>query len=150
LKRSALFSRRRLRMESSSGEAGGGGKTVRSDLKERAGPARPRRGPARPGTEPVAARFSLVGIGASAGGLEAFSQLLALLPVNTGMAFVLIQHLDPSHPSLLPSALARITSMDVSEVTIGMRIAPNHVYVIPANADLALHNRVFTLVPREE
>ncbi|HVP64275.1 MAG TPA: chemotaxis protein CheB, partial [candidate division Zixibacteria bacterium] len=80
----------------------------------------------------------IVGIGASAGGLEAFTRLLAALPENTGMAFVLVQHLEPQHESMLSRLLARATKMSVQEIHEGMRIQPNRVYVIPANADLSL------------
>src|SRR5438067_1132955 len=75
----------------------------------------------------------IVGIGASAGGLEAFKQLFEMVPTDTGMAFVLIQHLDPSHTSFLSTALAVTTKMPVAEVEDGTRAEPNHVYVIPPN-----------------
>src|ERR1700733_14534739 len=79
-----------------------------------------------------------VGIGASAGGLEALTSLLEALPADTGMAFVCIQHLDPNHESLLSNLLARATRMPVHQVTGVMLVEPNHVYVIPANASLAM------------
>src|SRR6476661_4875078 len=85
---------------------------------------------------PNSAPFPIVGIGASAGGLEAFTDLLAALPSNTGMAFVLVQHLDPDHPSLLTTLLGRTTAMRVEEIQDGVRIQPNHVYVIPPNTSL--------------
>src|SRR5258708_4488782 len=69
----------------------------------------------------------VVGIGASAGGLEAFTKLLQNLPANTGMAFVLIQHLDPNHESILASLLGRASSMPVHEVANNMRVKPNNV-----------------------
>src|SRR5947209_7275362 len=75
--------------------------------------------------------FSIVGIGASAGGLEAVSQLLRNLPPDTGMGFVLVQHLDPTHPSMLSEILSRESGMPVLEVTDQMQVEPNHVYVIP-------------------
>jgi two-component system CheB/CheR fusion protein len=68
----------------------------------------------------------IVGIGASAGGLEAFSQLLRELPTDTGMAFVLVQHLDPKHQSQLPEVLSRTTAMPVLTVTDRLRAAPDH------------------------
>lgn len=68
-------------------------------------------------------KFPIVGIGASAGGLESFTQLLKGLPSDTGMAYVLIQHLDPTHTSFLSTALAKATPMPVSEITDGMRIS---------------------------
>ena len=92
--------------------------------------------------------FPIVGVGASAGGLEAFSQLLRALPIDTGMAFVLVQHLDPTHESRLPDVLSRITAMPVITVTDGLRAEPNHVFVIPANADMTIGGGVFALTPR--
>ncbi|MGH2820102.1 MAG: chemotaxis protein CheB, partial [Actinomycetota bacterium] len=90
----------------------------------------------------------MVGIGASAGGLEAFSQLLRALPADTGMAFVLVQHLDPTHESRLPEVLARTTAMPIGTVTGGLRVEPDRVYVIPSNADLTIEGGVFALTPR--
>ena len=92
--------------------------------------------------------FSIVGVGASAGGLEAFTQLLSCLPPDTGLAFVLIQHLDRTHPSLLRQALARATSMPVLEAEHGMRVEPSHVYVITPNTDIALQAGQLVLTPR--
>ncbi|CAN1211993.1 hypothetical protein TUMEXPCC7403_17435 [Tumidithrix helvetica PCC 7403] len=94
--------------------------------------------------------YPVVGIGASAGGLGAFTQLLKHLPSDTGMAFVLIQHLDPDHKSLLTELLARQTQMPVCEVTNEMPIAPNHVYVIPPNKKMLLEQGVLRLLPREK
>src|SRR6185437_13675487 len=79
----------------------------------------------------VPAIFPVVGIGASAGGLEASSELFAHLPVQTGMADVLVQHLDPHHTSALPELLSRKTSIPVTEVTDRAVIEPDHAYVIP-------------------
>lgn len=86
--------------------------------------------------------FPIVGIGASAGGLEAFSQLLKALPTDTGMAFVLVQHLDPRHESQLPDVLSRTTAMPVIAVTNRLRAEPDHVYVIPSNADMTIGSGV--------
>ena len=94
--------------------------------------------------------FPVVGIGASAGGLEAFTQLLKALPVNTGMAFVLVQHLDPRHESKLTELLARATRMPVTEVKNGLVVEPDHVYVIPPNADMAILHGALQLLPRRE
>jgi two-component system, chemotaxis family, CheB/CheR fusion protein len=94
--------------------------------------------------------FVIVGVGASAGGLEAFMQLLAHLPVDTGMAFVLITHLDPKHESILTELLARATRMPVSEVQDGMVVTPDHVYVIPRNASMAIEGGALRLRPRQE
>jgi two-component system, chemotaxis family, CheB/CheR fusion protein len=82
--------------------------------------------------------FPIVGIGASAGGLEAFSELLRHLPEKTGMGFVLVQHLDPKHESGLREILARTTKIPVTEVVQGVVVQPDHAYVIPANANLTL------------
>ena len=92
--------------------------------------------------------FPIVGIGASAGGLEAFSQLLRELPTDTGMAFVLIQHLDPKHESQLSDVLSRTTAMPVITVTDRQRVEPDHVYVIPPNADMTIGGGVFSLTVR--
>ena len=92
--------------------------------------------------------FPIVGVGASAGGLEAFTKLLQNLQPDSGMAFVLIQHLDPNHPSALTELLSRETSMPVKEATEGMVIMPNQVYVIPPNANLALLHGILHLMPR--
>jgi two-component system, chemotaxis family, CheB/CheR fusion protein len=96
------------------------------------------------------ANFPIVGVAASAGGLEAFTQLLAHLPIDTGMAFVLIQHLAPDRASLLAEILARATKMLVCEVQNGLRVEPNQVYVIPPNAKMLLVNGVLELYPREK
>ena len=92
--------------------------------------------------------FPIVGVGASAGGLEALSELLAHLPDETGMAFVLVQHLDPTHPSQLADLMSRVTKMPVSEARDAMAVEPNHVYVIPPNANLATVNGIFSVTPR--
>jgi two-component system CheB/CheR fusion protein len=96
------------------------------------------------------APFPIVGIAASAGGLEAFTELLSHLPVDTGMAFVLIQHLAPDHKSLLTEILARQTQMPVSEVKDGVAVEPNQVYVIPPNTKMVLCKGVLQLSPREK
>ncbi|MBS3028368.1 MAG: PAS domain-containing protein [Dolichospermum sp. DET50] len=94
--------------------------------------------------------FPIVGIGASAGGLEAFTQLLSHLPTDTGMGFVLVQHLSPNQKSMLPEILSRTTSMPVNEVREGMKVEPNHVYVIPANVTMTIVKGVLKLNPREK
>jgi two-component system, chemotaxis family, CheB/CheR fusion protein len=95
-------------------------------------------------------RFPVVGIGASAGGLEAFRELLSHLPIDTGMAFVLIQHLDPNQKSLLREILARETTMPVVEVLNNMAVEPNCVYVIPPNTKMAIEQGLLKLTPREK
>jgi two-component system, chemotaxis family, CheB/CheR fusion protein len=98
----------------------------------------------------VEAPFPIVGIAASAGGLDAFTQLLSRLPVDTGMAFVLIQHLSPNHESLLAEILARVTRIPVQEVEDGMVVQPNQAYVIPPNTKMVLKNGALELSPREK
>jgi two-component system CheB/CheR fusion protein len=92
--------------------------------------------------------FSVVGIGASAGGLEAFTQLLRALPVDTGMAFVLVQHLSPNHVSALAEILSRATRMPVAEVIDELALEPNHVYVIPPDRDMLIAYTRLRLLPR--
>ena len=106
-----------------------------------------RRASAAPRTR-HATLFPVVGIGASAGGLEAFSELLRQLPEKTGMAFVLVQHLDPKHSSDLREILSRTTRIPVSEVTDGTVVQPDHVYVIPPNTNMAIRNGVLRLAAR--
>ena len=93
--------------------------------------------------------FLIAAVGASAGGVEAFTELLANLPADTGMAFVLIQHLHPKHESMLSDLLAKKCSMPVVEVTKGMRLEPNHVYVIPPNATMTVSDHSLQLQKRD-
>jgi two-component system CheB/CheR fusion protein len=110
---------------------------------------RPRRKPAAE-TDAKASPglFPIVGIGASAGGLEAFSELLRHLPEKTGMAFVLVQHLDPKHGSVLQEILSRTTKIPVTEVIQGVVVQPDHAYVIPANTNLTLKDGMLQLGSR--
>ncbi len=89
----------------------------------------------------------MVALAASAGGLDALKRFLGRAPEDGGMAYVVIQHLDPERPSLLPELLARVTQMPVEQVTEPMPLRPNHVYVIPPNRFLSVHDG--TLVPIE-
>src|SRR5262245_15619596 len=82
--------------------------------------------------------FPIVGIGASAGGMEAFMELLKRLPADTGMAFVFVQHLAPTRESILPQLLAKVTPMPVLEAKNQMHVRPNTVYVIPPNAKMSI------------
>ena len=93
--------------------------------------------------------FPIVGVGASAGGLEAFTELLTALPLDTGMAFVLVQHLEAKHESILTKLLSKATKMPVTEIRQGTPVEPNHVYVIPANADLSIANGVLRILGRK-
>ena len=95
------------------------------------------------------ALFPIVGIGASAGGLEAFMQLLGALPLDTGMGFVLVQHLDPDHESALTQILSRATSLHVSEITNDEPVQANHVYVIPRDTTLSIAAGVLKIQPRK-
>ncbi len=106
------------------------------DSPEKAAPA----SPLDPGDETHAPGFPIVGIGASAGGLAAFEAFFASMPADTesGMAFVLVQHLDPGHKSILAELVRRYTKMQVFEVVDGMEVEPNCTYIIPPNKDLAL------------
>ena len=94
----------------------------------------------------VPQKCPVVGIGASAGGLEAFTELLQKLPADTGMAFVLVQHLDPTHESQLTNLLARATALPVRQVQNNMSLAPNQVYVIPPNSQMTTKGGVLKLV----
>jgi two-component system CheB/CheR fusion protein len=98
--------------------------------------------------EPGLETFGIVGVGASAGGLEAFSDVLKALPADTGLAFVLVMHLDPHHPSFLAEVLANRTAMPVSRITDKTTVQPNHVYVIPPNMTVELVGRMLVLAPR--
>src|SRR5687767_9358161 len=111
----------------------------------------------RPGGDPNApvvpaesGGLPIVGVGASAGGLEAFTQMLRALPVDTGMAFVLVQHLSPDRPSMLSDILSRATALPVTEVGDEPRVEPNHVYVIPPDCDMVIAKGLLKLVPREK
>lgn len=103
-------------------------------------------------SEPPAQRasFPVAGVGASAGGLEAFTALLKALPADTGIAFVLVQHMDPTHESILPKLLAKATAMPVHEVGDGMLVEPNRVYVIPPNARMTISQGFLRLTSRAE
>jgi two-component system CheB/CheR fusion protein len=95
------------------------------------------------------ALFPIVGVGASAGGLEAFTNLLAALPPDTGMGFVLVQHLDPDHESALTQILSRATSLPVHEITNDEVVQANHVYVIPPDTNLSIAGGVLKIRARE-
>jgi len=106
--------------------------------------------PSSGGTSPGAAApaspgFPVVGIGASAGGLEALKKLFAAMPPDSGMAFVLVPHLDPAHESLMAPLLARCTAMPVIQAQEGMRIEVDHAYVIPPNSYLGISAGVLYL-----
>ncbi len=83
----------------------------------------------------------VVGIGASAGGLEAYRSFFSCMPTDSGMAFVLVQHLAPDHKSMLAELLGKVTAMTVVEATDGMVVKPNCVFVIPPDATMTIQNR---------
>ena len=93
---------------------------------------------------------TVVGIGASAGGLEAFSELLRNLSVRTGMAFVFVQHLDPHHPSQLVQILSRETTMPVKEAADGEILQPDQIYVMPPNSEVTLEKGALRLWERPD
>ncbi len=107
----------------------------------------------RPSRRPLPARapprgpddFSIVGIGASAGGLDACKTLLSALPAGNGLAFILIQHLDPTHESMMVDLLTGHTPMKVSQAAEGLPLEPDHVYVIPPGPYLSVDNGVLHL-----
>ncbi|HIH03385.1 MAG TPA: chemotaxis protein CheB, partial [Methanoregulaceae archaeon] len=94
--------------------------------------------PAPAPVEQPPAPARIVGVGASAGGLEAFEQFFPAVPPETGLAFVVVQHLDPTKPGILPELIQRLTPMPVVEAGDGMAIEPGRVYVIPPNRYLAV------------
>ena len=115
-----------------------------------------KRKPGKPVGKPTAPRVkapsrpvAIAGIGASAGGLEAFTKLLQALPATTGMAFVFVQHLEARHESMLTKILANATPMPIAEVQQGTVVEPNHVYVIPPNADIRVAGGVLQVARRK-
>ncbi len=93
--------------------------------------------------------FPIIGVGGSAGGMEAFRELLNTLSTHGSIAIVFVQHLSPSHKSLLASLLTGATPLPVIEVKNGMRVEPNHIYIIPANYNMILVDGVFKLTGRD-
>ncbi|MGB3226271.1 MAG: chemotaxis protein CheB [Desulforhopalus sp.] len=96
------------------------------------------------------APFSIVGIGSSAGGLEALTQFFTAMPDNSGLAFVLVSHLDPQHDSMLPDLIQNKTKMKVSQVTDNMKVAANQVYIIPPGKELSIFNSRLQLLKRKK
>lgn len=94
--------------------------------------------------------FPVVGVGASAGGLEAFQKLVKAIPLDSGMAFVLVQHLDPNHESLLTDLLQRVTKIPVLEISDDIKVEPNHIYVIPSNKMMVANDGILQLSPRDK
>jgi two-component system, chemotaxis family, CheB/CheR fusion protein len=92
--------------------------------------------------------FPVVGVGASAGGLEAFKRLIKAIPVDSGMAYILVQHLEPTHESILTELLRKVTGIPIQEITDNARVEPNHIYIIPSNKLLTATDGVLQLSPR--
>jgi len=97
----------------------------------------------------TAHNFPIVGIGASAGGLDAFRQLLEAIPLDSEMAYVVVQHLNPAHQSNLTEILSRVTKIPIEEITDDVKILPNHIYVMPSGKILTSVDGVLKLTPRE-
>ncbi len=94
--------------------------------------------------------FPVVGIGASAGGLDAFKSLLKAIPTDSGMAFVLVQHLAPDHESMLPEILQKSTDVPVEIISDQIKVEPNHIYVMPSNKTIVANDGVLLLTPRSK
>jgi two-component system CheB/CheR fusion protein len=92
--------------------------------------------------------FPVVGIGASAGGLDAFKRLLKAIPEDSGMAYILVQHLDPAHESILAELLQRVTKIPVQEITDNVQVVPDHIYIIPSNKLLTASDGILQLSAR--
>ncbi len=90
--------------------------------------------------------FYVVGIGASAGGLDALEKFFKNMPENSGMAFIVVSHLDPNHISIMPELVQKSTKMKLFQAEDGMKVKPNHVYVAPANRDLAILHGIIQLI----
>ena len=123
-------------------------------MKKKPSPTRRPKKPARSGRAtppalsagPAKARFPIVGIGASAGGLEVLEQFLSQVPQNSGLAFVIVQHLDPTRQGIMPELLQRNTGMKVIQVRDRTVVQPNCVYVIPPNKDMSILHGVLHLL----
>jgi two-component system CheB/CheR fusion protein len=94
--------------------------------------------------------FSIVGIGASAGGLEALEQLFTNMPDDSGFAFIVVQHLSPDHKGMLGELLHRFSKMKVYTVSDRMKVKPNSVYVIPSNQSISILNGTLHLFKPSE
>ncbi|MDT8384128.1 MAG: CheR family methyltransferase [Gammaproteobacteria bacterium] len=123
---------------------------VKKAAKKAAGKGGVKPAPTGGDAPPPGRSFPIVGIGASAGGLDACKEFFEFLPADTGMAFVLVQHLDPHHKSMLTELLSRIARVPIQEVADGMRVEPDHVYIIPPNTELGILQGVLHLMPRNK
>ncbi len=100
----------------------------------------------RPEAGAKSSMFPIVGIGASAGGLEALEQFFGHMPRDGGLAFVVVQHLDPTHKGIMVELLQRATQLPVQQIADRTRVEPDHVYVIPPNRDLSILHGVLHLL----
>jgi two-component system, chemotaxis family, CheB/CheR fusion protein len=101
--------------------------------------------PAGPAKKNNRNKFHIAGIGASAGGLDAFERFFINMPADSGIGFVLLSHLDPDHASMMPEILKKSTKMTVVQAEDGMQVKPDHVYVIPPNKHMAIFNGILQL-----
>src|SRR5688500_4718691 len=92
--------------------------------------------------------FPVVGIGASAGGLDAFKRFVSSISIDSGMAYILVQHLHPDHNSMLPEILQRETRVPVKQIVDNVEVKPDNIYIIPANKMLVANDGVLELSPR--
>src|SRR5687768_16634739 len=92
--------------------------------------------------------FPVVGIGASAGGLEAFKRLIKAIPENSGMAYILVQHLDPAHDSILAEILQRLTKIPIQEIIDNVYVETDNIYIIPSNKLLTATDGILQLSAR--
>lgn len=138
--------------------AAGKKRTKRSNASEKPKPVKPRAARKIPELSPPAStaapqmtaegarrELPVAGIVASAGGLEAFKKLVTAMPADSGIALVLVPHLDPSRESLMVELLARHTTMPVAEATNGMPVVSNHIYIIPPNKYMSIHDGILRL-----
>jgi two-component system CheB/CheR fusion protein len=98
--------------------------------------------------EPFSDLFPVVGVGASAGGLEAFKRMIRAIPEKTGIVFILVQHMEPTHDSLLTDLLQKLTQIPIREIRDNITIEPDHIYIIPSNKQLTAGDGRLQLSPR--
>ncbi|MGA9355859.1 MAG: chemotaxis protein CheB, partial [Terriglobales bacterium] len=141
--------KKKARREQKRPAAGGKSRVNSSSGKSTAGNSGSSRAAGGAASSPPAASFPIVAIGASAGGLEAFSNLLRALPPDPGMALVFIPHLDPTHESAMVELLSRTTGLPVSQAEEGTRVERNSLYVLPPNWEMVIKGGILHLVKRE-
>ena len=95
-------------------------------------------------------KFPVVGIGASAGGFDALKKFFTAMPPEPDMVFVLVQHLDPTHESSMADIMGRYSQLKVLQAKDGVKLAPNHLYIIPPNRDMGMMNDVIQLLKPSE